>query len=228
MLTHAMELIRNGTALRRFRPTYCAVESQSGCHHRRINSISSRCNSLRSVLCGMLLVGGAATAAPYTYMFTFDAATQGDISLAADSVSFFSGDFLLDGQVNMGAYPTDYAEDLNGSYPWAVFVELVNGTSWQARGAFAVPVGQVPVGTVSSFFFSIDTTGVPGPGTYSGLNVFREAVVDSSLSGYSTVAIASAGTLTIADTSTVPLPAAAWLLLSGLGGVGYFVRKARK
>jgi len=152
-----------------------------------------------------------ASGATFTGTITTDAAT-GTLQ-TADILSWNIE--LRDGGRSLNLTPSDSAEQIIGT-------SNVSATSTALHFNFGGPIGsefliQDPdVGSSSQNLFCIQTTGCTGVGQ-DNYQMFIGGTVASS-PGFGT-------DITFATAPAVPLPAAAWLLLSGLGGLGLYARK---
>jgi hypothetical protein len=81
--------------------------------------------------------------------------------------------------------------------------------------------------SVQSDFRLYGGTGADAPFDASGLPVFSNATSNSGTLESDNLGLVSQLTYTITSLAPVPLPASAWLLLSGLVGVGVMARKRR-
>ncbi len=85
------------------------------------------------------------------------------------------------------------------------------------------------VGNVS-FWYSSDpslNTGIFGLGSATTLYGITGSGATGLVTPEATVSLSEAGLTFVSNSSTVPLPASSWLMLSGLGGLGALARKKR-
>jgi hypothetical protein len=143
-----------------------------------------------------------------------------------------------------GAAPSLGAFDLSVSYDAAIlsFGSVAFGAGLDVLGLGSFQEADASaLGLVNAFELSFDTTAdlnTLQPGTFTLFTItFSAASAGTSLLGLSVNSLSSAeGTGLVADAlngasvsvAPVPLPAAVWMLLSGLAGTGLLARRRRQ
>jgi hypothetical protein len=127
--------------------------------------------------------------------------SSGGVTYGNTTPSSAGSDSSVEGNASSGTLPNSYvAED----------VEYSNSNDY-----------------VESYFRLYGGTGAGAPFDASGLPVFSNATSNSGALTSDNLGLVSQLTYTITSLAPVPLPASAWLLLSGLVGVGVMARKRR-
>ena len=170
-----------------------------------------------------LIVLGAtpmASHADYVYTFSLDQAVSIDqginppITYVAASFSFEAPSLPMLGST----FSVNPSANVNGAMVTSVHVDGFGGTAWNFSTDPMLLTN--PIGAVDFLAFTIDFGGPPAAGTFNTISAGR--CVQQTGGGCGLVD--APGSLTI---TAVPLPAAAWLMLSGFLMFGAMARRNR-
>jgi hypothetical protein len=168
---------------------------------------------LSAIMLGLLVGPIAANAATVTYDFTV-VGTTGPLTGVSSNGSFSFDSSIIPGG---GGFVTVAGSFTSLAFSW-------NGISYSAATANTGQLGFNAAGNLTNFFFG-DKCGAGICAITAGMNDWwlqDGSFVYSVLANPQQAPDTWAGTGTLAP---VPLPAAGWLLLSGLGGLGLLGRK---
>lgn len=157
-----------------------------------------------------LLAGPMAAHAAYTYTFS-NAATNPTFSLSFTVADFVTAPGPLPTPIDAGGFgfAQALADDL-GDYPGSLCFQF--GTTGTLLGDCGLGLG-TGTAAFSSLFINV-------PQSIGNFEAISTVFVGNVNLNY-----IQSRYLTISEAPPVPLPAAAWLMLSGLGGLGFLGRR---
>jgi hypothetical protein len=159
-----------------------------------------------------LLAGPMAAHAAYTYTFS-NAATNPTFSLSFTVADFVTVPGPLPTPINAGGFSFTQATaaTLNESPGSFCFQFGTTGTILGSCGIF--------LGTGTAGFYNLFDSVPQSTGDFVAFS--------GSFVGNASLSYIESRYLTISEAPPVPLPAAAWLLFSGLGGLGFLGRRRK-